>query len=943
MERAPKTNPPKALLISRAGADADLAAVIAAILEAAGYTAILQQWDFANRNFMERMHAALAEGARVVALLSPEYLRSDHCQAEWQNAIADDPLNTKSRLILLRVAECEPVGLLSGLAYWDVVPMRDNRALLESTILSAVREDRRESSVSGRYWRAPRTIVDAEAIRPVPGFSGREEELLALSTALSNAGAIAAVHGLGGVGKSSVAREYAWRSREKYSVIWWLNAQTEDAIIDGLLRLGALFVRGLDQHADRRAAAQQVTSSMLSGFAKPVLLIFDNLEDERLLRTWLPRSGTSALATSRNAAWSAGITAVALPIWSLATAIGYLQRESGRADLTEADARAISEALGALPLALAHAAASLREMRMVTPGRYLERVSERLKKAPRTAEYPLSVFATFSTAILQAENEAAGAAAVLCFAASFAPDAIPDELFRQPIGNYPAELQPELSEGVSALDLRSTIADELLLDEALGALDRLSLLTFSESSCSYNIHRLVQLAARDIVPNALAWQQCAVVAANAAFPEVEFATWPQCYLLLPHARAALSALPGEIAMLSAGRLANRCASYLRDRGLFDVAEPLLQRALAIFEHALAADHPDVSASLNDLATLYYLQGRYDEAEPLLKRALTIRETTLAGDHPDIATSLNDLAFWYYQQGRYSEAESLHARALTIREKALAPDHPDVATSLNDLGVLYHRQGRFGESEAHLARALAIRTKALGPDHPEVATSLNDLANLHFQQEHYEETEPLLNRALVIWEKALGPDHPEVATSLNNLGLLYNRQARFEEAEPLNARALAIREKALGPDHPNVAHSLNSLAVSYHRLGRFDEAEPLLKRALAVREKVLGPDHPDVATSLSDLANLYAELGRQDETKALLERALAIRENALGPDHPHVAASLNDLGRLYEAEARLQEAEPLYARALAIREKVLGSDHALTRAAREELTSLRSRR
>ncbi len=258
----------KTFFVSRADADAEFASVIEEVLQAAGFTVILQQWDFANRNFTERMHAALAEGARVVALLSPEYLRSEHCQAEWQNAIADDPLNTKSRLILLRVAACEPPGLLSGLAHWDLVPIRDNRALLESIVLGAVREDR-DAAFGGPYWRAPGSIVDVEAIRPVPGFSGREQELAALSAALSNDNAIAVMHGLGGVGKSSVAREYAWRNREEYSVVWWLNAQTESAIVEGLLRVGTLFVRGLDQLADRRGAAQQVTNSVLGGFPKP--------------------------------------------------------------------------------------------------------------------------------------------------------------------------------------------------------------------------------------------------------------------------------------------------------------------------------------------------------------------------------------------------------------------------------------------------------------------------------------------------------------------------------------------------------------------------------------------------------------------------------------------------------------------------------------------------
>lgn len=110
--------------ISRAGADAALAAEIGRILEDDGKRVILQQWDFANRNFMERMQASLESGARVIALLSNEYLASDHCAAEWLNVIAHDPLNKQARLIVIRVNECTPKGLLTALAYWDLVPIR---------------------------------------------------------------------------------------------------------------------------------------------------------------------------------------------------------------------------------------------------------------------------------------------------------------------------------------------------------------------------------------------------------------------------------------------------------------------------------------------------------------------------------------------------------------------------------------------------------------------------------------------------------------------------------------------------------------------------------------------------------------------------------------------------------------------------------------------------
>src|SRR5579871_694626 len=643
-----------ALFISRAGADADFAAVLGEILEADGYPIILQQWDFANRNFMERMHAALTQGARVIALLSPEYLSSDHCRAEWQNAIASDPLNTKSRLILMRVAECEPPGLLSGLAYWDLVPVRDDRALVREIVLGALREDRRGVATSGPYWRAPRTIVDAEAIRPVAGFSGRERELAALSEALAGDAPMAVVHGLGGVGKSSVAREYAWRKREDYSVIWWLNAQTEDAIIDALLRLGSLLVRGLDRLADRRAAAQQVTSSLLKGFAKPALLIFDNLEDERLVHAWRPRTGSHVLATSRNAAWGSDVTAIRLQTWPVETAVEYLQRESGRPDLGEAGARDIAQALGELPLALAHAAASLRGMRMVTPERYLARIGERLKNAPAAAEYPRSVFATFTTAIAHAEKEAPGAAAALYFAASYAPDAIPDELFRQAPENYPDDLRPALS-------------DDLRLDEALGALDRLSLLSFAPASRTYAIHRLVQLAARDLFePAARAWHESAVRVADAAFPAVEFSTWPECERLLPHARAALASLSDDALFLPAGRLAERCALYLRERGEFAAAEPLQTRALAIVEHAFGAESPEAASSADYLAVIHWRQGRFAEAEERFAKALATLERTHGPDHLDVSTSLNDLGMVYFEQGRYAEAQPLLERALAIR-------------------------------------------------------------------------------------------------------------------------------------------------------------------------------------------------------------------------------------------------------------------------------------
>lgn len=781
------------------------------------------------------------------------------------------------------------------------------------------------------------SIVDTAQFHPVPSFSGRDEELAAVHAALAHDGAIAVVHGLGGIGKSSVAREYGWRNREAYSVVWWLNAQTEDGAIDGLVSLGAMFVQGLDQLDDRRAAAKRVVNSVLGGFDKPVLLVFDNLEDEGLIRTWLPRT-VRALATSRDASWSADVRTIALDAWSLDTAVGYLRRESGRADLGELDPSALAEALGNLPLALSHAAAALRNLRMVSPQRYLERITEHLKNAPRGAEYPRSVFATFSTAIAQAEHQAPGAAAVLCFAASFAPDAIPDELFRQEIEGYAEGL------GVSAaLDLRSTIADELRLDEALGALDRLSLLAFAQSSRTYSMHRLVQLAALDLAgAGALSWRECAVAVADAAFPDPEeFATWPQCERLLPHARVTLDALPGDTNFLSAAGLAYRCTRYVWLRGEYGAAEQLSTRALAIRERALGPDHLDVAMCLHALALVYWEQGRYDEAESINSRVLAIREQALGPDHPDVAFSLNNLAGVYRNQGRYEESERMHMRALAIWEKTHGPDHPGVAAMLDNIANIYHVQAHYERAKELRTRALTIREMALGHDHPFVANSLNNLAAEYLDQGRYEQAEPLITRAVAIREKAFGPDHISVASCLNNLAMAFRPQGRLDEAERLVRRSLAINEKALGPEHDLVAENLIHLVELYCEQNRYDEAEPLSARALAICEKVLGPGHAMVARSLNNLANAQRGQGRYADAESLYRRALAIFEKGVSPDHPDAAQNLDDLAALYRQQRRFDEAAPLLVRALAIREKAFGPDHPSPIATRDALDALRS--
>ncbi|MEH2250908.1 tetratricopeptide repeat protein, partial [Nostoc sp.] len=205
-----------------------------------------------------------------------------------------------------------------------------------------------------------------------------------------------------------------------------------------------------------------------------------------------------------------------------------------------------------------------------------------------------------------------------------------------------------------------------------------------------------------------------------------------------------------------------------------------------------------------IGRFYKGQALYQLAEPWDEECVNVCQSLFAGDHPDVALSLNNLALLYNNQGRYSEAEPLYTEALAMRKRLFAGDHPNVATSLNNLAGLYNNQGRYSEAEPLLTEALAMRKRLFAGDHPDVAFSLNNLAVLYDNQGRKSEAEPLYIEALAMRKRLFAGDHPDVALSLNNLAFLYDNQGRKSEAELLYTEALAMRKRLFAGDHPDVA-------------------------------------------------------------------------------------------------------------------------------------------
>jgi tetratricopeptide (TPR) repeat protein len=752
-EAASATKQKVHFFISRAGADKDFATALGRILEDAGYRVILQDWDFADKNFIGCMHDALIKAERVILLLSPEYLASHYCSAEWMNAMAGDPLNRSGRLIIFRVKKCEPTGLLAGLAYRDLLPLRDHATRLRDYILEVVNKDRPRTAHDGFFIPA-RTVLH-DRIREVPNFTGRREDLAALDRALwTGKTAVitqAAVQGLGGVGKSTLAIQYAWEDRERYAGAWWLGADTPSGIVDGLVALGAIFIPGLNEAKDRGEAARTALNFIAhGGFEKPWLLLYDNVEQPKALDGLLPRVGAHALITTRFPDWKGRAAAVPLGVFAEHEAVQFLLDRTDRTD-KEGAARLAAD-LGHLPLALDHGAAYCKRTG-TSFDKYRELLPELIKRAPKDADYPRNVYATFSLAIKHAAADCPEAEKLMGIFAYFGPDDIPLSL------------------------ITANVMSEIARGEAVAALCEVSLLEVENDGdqATVSVHRLAQTVMRDRLAKQGKGVEASALAlslAKEAFPYLDgpsdVGRWAECSRLRSHALAVLA--------------------FVRETA--DQTTTIL---------------------LQNLAAYLYGCADYSGAEALLREALEIAEKAYGPDHPKIATSLNNLAELLRCTNRLANAEGLMRRALAIDEQSFGPDHPEVAICLNNLAAILQATNRLAEAEPLIRRALAIDEKSFGPDHPNVAIRLGNLAGLLIATSRIAEAEHLRRRELAIMEKVLPPDHPYIAIALNNLSVLLQATNRLAEAEPLIRRALAIDEKSFGPNHPNVARDLNNLA------------------------------------------------------------------------------------------------------------------------------------
>ena len=799
-------------------------------------------------NWAEVIDRRLEQASIILLLVSADFLASDYCnEVEMKRALERHEMG-EARVIPIVV---RPVN-------WNDVPFAHLQPLPDKAKAIRARRDQDQAFVDVvagiRRAIEDLPLLAASASRaalpkiwniPYPHntfFTGRDALLSQLHAQLQSGQATAlsqspqAISGLGGIGKTQLAVEYAYRYAQDYEVVLWARAESTDILtssyntIAGLLNLP-------EQHAEEQEITIRAVKAWLQTNSK-WLLILDNADDLDLLPPFLPVVPRGhILLTTR--AWDMQRLATRLEVKELSNEQGavLLLRRAGLlapdSDLAQADpnerqwAIQLTQELGGLPLALDQAGAYLEATGMRLDAYYqlyqTRRQALLKERRSRIPDHPDPVATTWSISFQRVEEKNPAAADLLRLCAYLSPDAIPEEI----ITKGAPHLGPQLS---------LVGSDPYVLNEAIEALRAYSLLSRDPRTQTLSVHRLVQVVLRESMEASVAkgWKERVVLAVNATFPNITSGQWEMYDRLLSHALI--------------------CARWIEQEQMTT---------------------PEVTRLLTEIGFFLPLIGQHTEAESLLRRALVIREQQLGVTHPDTVQSINNLILFHYNGGDDWSAESLLEYALVVRCRPMEYEHPHMVSLLREIACYSHTDKNREQFDLLTMRTLAM-WEQLGPLHPDIAFLLYSLADLYIMQGEYDQAMRLRKYSLVVYILPFRLRDANTAYELRSLAFYCHNQGKYKQAELLYKRALTIFEAydedwyGTGPKYGLTAMSLSDLAIFYTDQGKYEQAELLLERAIDLSKQQLGMEDPATVALCDNLAILLHAMKQEADVKRLEE-------------------------------------------------------------------------
>ncbi|MGW5471873.1 FxSxx-COOH system tetratricopeptide repeat protein [Streptomyces chartreusis] len=822
------------IFVSHAGPDRQWAEWVAWHLLEAGYEVELGLWHWrTGDDFVKKMTEALERCSAVLALLSPAYFAPGrYTEEEWTAVVA-----RRDRFIPVVIEPMQEGDLPAVLAprlskeLHDLDEADALAALLEAVCGPAVpaakpdfpgkpkgkTKSRKRKAPAGPQPRFPSGTSDPEVWdlrqrRRNQHFTGRDvviEEVRRKLLAERQA-AVQALNGTGGIGKTQIALEYAYRFAGQYDLVWWVDAEQAEQVPARYAELAARVGVG------KPDAGVEVNARYAMEYLRTHdrwLMVLDNAEDPQQLRTWLPEGPGHVLITARNPAWGKVVPRLELGVFSREESLDYLTAQLPT--LSPGDADALAGALGDLPLALAQAAGVMGEG--MPPEQYLRVLQTHTSKLLDRGEvydYPASLAATVTIASDRLDADHPEATAVLRLAAFLGPERIPTAW---------------LVAGRPGLTTVPQDQDDFLWPQsALNPLARYGLAVVGPDA--FQVHRLTQAVVRDRTGDEAtgAVQDDAttlLTALDPGDPELP-ETWPGWTSLASHLMATLY-FTSDRAELRPTLL--RAAVYL-----VRSAQPQVARGLAISLHevwaaSLGEDDPDTLRAAHMVTWALDGMWAHEEVLPLVQDLLERRRRVLGEDDPDTLSSVHDLTVTMGHLGKHAESQAMREEVLARRREMLGDDHPDTLHSAHGRAVALSEVGRLAEAHPALTDVLERR------------------------------------------RRVLGNDHPDTLRTAQSIGIAQSRLGRHEQAHNTLSDVLERRRRVLGNDHPDTLISADFLATALYHLGRLSEAERLSKSTrLRVRE-TLGADHPMYQKLTYNLITTLKAQGKNHEVQKLTRK------------------------------------------------------------------------
>ncbi|MFH0736480.1 MAG: toll/interleukin-1 receptor domain-containing protein [bacterium] len=353
---------------------------------------------------------------------------------------------------------------------------------------------------------------------------------------------------------------------------------------------------------------------------------------------------------------------------------------------------------------------------------------------------------------------------------------------------------------------------------------------------------------------------------------------------------------------------------------------ILLQAIKLLQKKENYKETDLATLYSNLAAVEKDLGNLIDAKDYLIKAIKIDESHFEPNHPNFAIDYSNLAMVEQALGNLICAKDYLIKAIKIDESNFEPNHPTLAIDYSNLATVEKNLGNLNIAKDYLLKAIKIDECNFKPSHPTLAIDYSNLALVEQDLGNIKEAKEYLLKAIIIDESNFEPKHPTLAILYSNIAIVERDLGNLKEAKDYLIKAIIIDESNFEPNHPNLASLYSNLATVERHLGNLKEAKDYLIKAIKIDELNFEPNHPTLAILYSNLALVEQDLGNLIDAKNLLLKAHKINELNYEPNHPYLAISYSNLARFEQALGNLIDAKDYLLKAIKIDESNYESNH-----------------